>query len=57
MRKIMGTRSSLSITIKDTSTIICNPSPRIQTKGYSATILDGNSKETPYLLYTMIYAY
>ena len=39
MRKSVETRSLLSNTIKDTSTIMRNPSLHIQTKGYTCMIV------------------
>ena len=39
MQKIMAKRSSLSITIKDASTIMRSPSLHIQTKGYTHVLV------------------
>ena len=49
MRKIVEIRSSLSNTIKDTSTIMCNPSLHNSDKGVThdcASILDSIAKGT-----------
>ena len=54
MRKIVETRSSLSNTIKDTSTIMRNPSLHNSDKGVThdcASILDSIAKGTSYFHY------
>ena len=54
MRKIVETRSSLSNTIKDTSTIMCNPSLHNSDKGVThdcASILDSIAKGTSCFYY------
>ena len=58
MRKIVGTRSLLSNTIKDTTTIIRNPLPGYVGQGYAwlcYSILDSIAKKTS--IFRMVHPY